>query len=136
MTITVDTSVWLPMLADKSGKVAAAIRAAAGDEPLVMSPLVRMELLQGCRGDTHWNIVSGRLDVVPLLSISPDTWDLAARLYFDLRQNGATVHSAVDCCIAQLALMHDCTLIHNDRDFEVIAAIRPLKHRRLDLSKV
>ena len=37
--------------------------------------------------------------------------------------------------IAQLAIENEVELLHNDRDFDVIASATPLKHLRLDLSK-
>ncbi len=49
-------------------------------------------------------------------------------LYFDLRRRGLTVRSVIDCCIAEVALRHEVTLIHNDRDFATIAKLRALKH--------
>jgi len=45
-----------------------------------------------------------------------------------------TVRSTIDCLIAQVCVEHDATLLHNDRDFERIASVVPLKHLRLDLS--
>jgi predicted nucleic acid-binding protein len=62
-----------------------------------------------------------------------DGWTEAARIYFDLRQQGLTVRSTLDCCIAVVALQHDLTLLHNDQDYERIASVRPLKHKRVDL---
>jgi len=41
-----------------------------------------------------------------------------------LRRAGKTVRSPIDCCIAQLALENQLMLVHNDRDFEVIAELR------------
>jgi len=37
------------------------------------------------------------------------------------------VRSAADCLIAQIALENDLALLHNDRDFEAIRKVRPLK---------
>jgi predicted nucleic acid-binding protein len=37
----------------------------------------------------------------------------------------------VTCCIAQIAVDHDVLLLHRDRDFEVIAEVRPLRQQRL-----
>ena len=59
------------------------------------------------------------------------TWRDAARIHFDLRRRGRTVRSAIDCCIAQLAIENNLRLLHRDRDFETIAEIRPLIARRV-----
>lgn len=67
------------------------------------------------------------------LDLTPRTWPDAARISFDLRRAGKTVRSPIDCCVAQLAIEHEVELVHCHRDFEVIATIRNLRHRRLDL---
>ena len=55
----------------------------------------------------------------------------AARLYFDLRRRGRTVHSPIDCCIAQLAIDHGVLLLHRDRDFTTIAGVSRLAEQYL-----
>jgi hypothetical protein len=57
-------------------------------------------------------------------------WQAAARIFYDLRRQGLTVRSPIDCCIAQASLENDLILIHNDRDFETIAQVRSLQHLR------
>jgi predicted nucleic acid-binding protein len=59
-------------------------------------------------------------------------WAAAARLYYELRREGLTVRSVIDCCIAGLALQHGVTLLHDDRDFTAIAKLRALKHLQFD----
>jgi predicted nucleic acid-binding protein len=135
MTIIVDASLWVALFKDRSGRIATLINVEAGAAHVVMVPPIRLELLQGCRGDIEWRTMLARVDAFELLPFDASTWDAAARIYFDLRQTGITVRSTIDCCIAQLALHHNCTLLHDDRDFEKIATIRTLKHLRLDLSK-
>ena len=133
MTAIIDTSVWIRLFKDKSGRVSSAIEASAGSEKIVMVPPVRMELLQGCRGDAEWRTMASRLANFELIAMTPETWDGAAKIYFDLRQAGFTIRSALDCCIAQLCIEHDALLVHADRDFDVIAKARALKHERLNL---
>ncbi len=58
--------------------------------------------------------------------MSNEMWISSARIYYDLRKQGLTVRSSIDCCIAQLALSYQLTLIHNDKDFTVISKVRPL----------
>jgi len=50
----------------------------------------------------------------------------AARIYYDLQRQELTVRSSIDCCIAQIAIENQLTLIHNDRDFETIQQVRSL----------
>ena len=55
---------------------------------------------------------------------------LAARIYYNLRRQGLTVRSSIDCCIAQAALDNQFLLIHNDQDFEAISQVRSLQQLR------
>ena len=134
MTLTVDTSIWISLFRDMTGSVANTLRSAVGNEVVVMTRPVLMEVLQGCRDDIEWKTVEARVSAFPLIEFPDALWKEAARLNFDLRRDGKTIRSSVDCLIAQNCLQSNCTLLHNDRDFDVIATIRPLKHIRLDLS--
>lgn len=135
MTIVVDTSIWVEMIRDKSGRVGVAIDRAAQTQPVHMLAPVRMELLQGCRGPAQWSAMLDRVSRFVTVHPSEFTWDASARIYFDLRQAGHTIRSVVDCLIAALAVEHSLQLLHDDRDFEAIATVCPLKHHRLELDK-
>jgi predicted nucleic acid-binding protein len=51
------------------------------------------------------------------LDMVAEDWHNAARIFYDLRRQGLTVRGTIDCCIAQIAIAHQATLVHNDRDF-------------------
>ena len=53
------------------------------------------------------------------------TYEAAADLYRRCRAVGITVRSTIDCLIARIALEHNATLLHRDRDYERIAQIEP-----------
>lgn len=136
MTAIVDTSVWIRLFKDRSGRVASALDEAIGQEVILMPPPIRLELLQGCRGDQEWGSMLGRLAHFQVAPMSTASWDAAARIYYELRQLGVTVRSALDCCIAQVALESFSTLVHYDRDFETITRVRPLVHLQLKLDGI
>jgi hypothetical protein len=46
-------------------------------------------------------------------------------MYHDCRRQGVTVRSSLDCLIAQCAIEHGLTLLHNDRDYLGIALNAP-----------
>jgi predicted nucleic acid-binding protein len=129
--ILVDTSVWIEVLRDAS-KRSVLERALAGSD-VALSRFTQMELLQGCRDEGEWQMLDSHLEGQEYLEMSERSWTLAARVYFDLRRAGKTVRSAIDCCIAQLALENDVVLLHKDRDFQTIASVRPLRQRHLEL---
>jgi hypothetical protein len=135
MAVAVDTSVWISLFRDRSGQVRRAIDGIAAGEEFVIAAPVRLELLQGCRTEDGWKEMTQRLSRLPVALPSPAGWDDAARLYFELRQQGRTVRSSMDCVIASICLQESILLIHSDRDFETIATIRPLQQRRLDVAE-
>jgi len=72
-------------------------------------------------------LLSSYLDGQTFAEAAKTTWRAAARIYFDLRRQGMTVRSPIDCCIAQIALENRLLLLHNDWDFAVISKVRPLQ---------
>ncbi len=56
-----------------------------------------------------------------------DSFAAAARIYFDCRRSGLTIRSTIDCVIAQTAIEHNLLLLHDDRDYEAIGSVVPLK---------
>ena len=98
-------------------------------EDVVLTPFTELELLQGCRNEEEWALLAAYLETQEYLAPKRETWAAAARIYFDLRRLGKTVRSPIDCCIAQIAIERVVLLIHRDRDFEVIAEIRPLQQQ-------
>ena len=52
--ILVDTSVWIDVLKDKTGIVVRAFKSRIGDEVIVFSRFVQLELLQGVNDEHEW----------------------------------------------------------------------------------
>lgn len=129
--ILVDTSVWVEVLRDRSGRPREALETALDGDEAVLTRFHQLELLQGARDEREWGLLREHLDLQHYLEGEPESWTAAARIFFDLRRTGKPVRSPIDCCIAQIAIDHDVLLLHRDRDFETIAAVRPLRHERL-----
>jgi predicted nucleic acid-binding protein len=51
----------------------------------------------------------------------------AANIYRNCRKKGYTIRKPNDCMIALIALTYNLSLLHNDKDFENIAKLYPLK---------
>jgi len=130
--ILVDTSVWIEVLKDKTGKVVAAFKKMTGSRTPVLTRFNQLELLQGAKGQREWTLLDDYLATQYYLEASNDTWREAARIYFDLRRLGVTINSPIDCCIALIAMEHDALLLHRDKDFEHVSRIRPLHQARFD----
>jgi len=131
--ILVDTSVWVQVLRDKSGKTVQAFREKTGSGTIVFSHFIQLELLQGAKDEFEWRRLDQYLASQYYLETSEDTWRHAARIYFELRRSGVTINSPIDCCIACIAMEYQALLLHRDHDFEKIAEIRPLLNEFIDL---
>lgn len=126
--ILVDTSVWIQVFKDKQGIEAQRIKIWLGNREAVLTRFNQLELLQGCRDNKEWLLLSDYLEHQTYIEATNDTWQSAARIYYDLRRQGLTVRSPIDCCIAQIAIENDLLLLHNDKDFNIIHQVRPLIH--------
>ena len=131
--ILVDTSVWIEIFRDNTGKVVEAFKERVGSENCVISRFNQLELLQGARDEKEWRLLADYLTTQYYLEADNNTWQEAARIYFELRRKGVTINSPIDCCIAQIAMEHGAILLHRDKDFEKISRIRPLRQERFKL---
>ena len=131
MATLIDTSVWIDVFRDTSGGTASRVRSLVADDDVVLTRFNQLELLQGAADEREWAMLADFLDGQDYVEASGDTWRDAARIYFDLRRRRRTIRSPIDCCIAQLAIKNDLRLLHEDRDFETIAEIRPLAACRI-----
>ena len=129
----IDTSVLVPVFRDKSGGARERFRRYARGADYVLTRFTQIELLWGCRSEDQWDVFSDYLEGQDYVEAEPGTWTSAAQIYFDLRRKGLTVASILDCCIAQIAIENRLTLVHNDKDFETIAKVRPLRMSRFDI---
>ena len=130
--ILVDTSVWIEILKDQNGHIVKALQDRTGSEDIVLTRFNQLELLQGAKGQKEWTLLDDYLSTQYYLEASEYTWREAARIYFELRHQGITINSPIDCCIAQIALEYDSLLLHRDKDFGRISRIRPLQQERFD----
>lgn len=130
--ILVDTSVWIEVLKDKTGKIVREFRKKTGSQVIVFSRFIQLELLQGAKDELEWKRLDEYLETQYFLEAAPDTWRRASRIYFDLRRSGITVRSPIDCCIASIAIEAPALLLHRDRDFEKIAGICSLENEFFD----
>lgn len=128
--ILVDTSVWVDIFRDKIGKVVSRFRILTQGQLVVLSRFNQLELLQGAKNENEWKMLDEYLSTQLFLEASDHTWRQAARIFFELRRQGMTVRSPIDCCIAQCAIEHNACLLHKDKDFEIMSNIRSLKQQR------
>ena len=126
--LLVDTSVWIDFLAPRSTRAVDYFRAQLdARESFALTEFVYLEVLQGVREPAAARKVGTYLRAQAVLYPRHGlrTYEAAADLYRRCRAAGITVRSTIDCLIAQLALEHDATLLHSDRDYERIVRVEP-----------
>lgn len=125
--IVVDTSVWIAHFRNEASAAVRSLRGLEDVDEVVVGDLVLLECLQGARDEAH----AGRIETIlrtfqvePMLDA--DLAVGAARNYRILRARGVTPRKTIDVIIASFCLRRGWRLLHQDRDFDVIAAHLPL----------
>ena len=128
--LLIDTSIWINVFHDRSGQVRQQLEALIAGRNVLLARFTELELLQGSLNEREWKLLATYLETQDYVELKSSSWQAAARIYYDLRRQGLSVRSPIDCCIAQVTLENDLLLIHDDRDFESIAQVRPLQNIR------
>ncbi len=103
-----------------------------GPFPTITEPVV-MELLAARRPGVDVARIRGRLLAFRMLQVGGlHTWEQAAVIQRACRAQGETVRSLIDCVVAAVAIREGATVLHLDRDFEVIARHTPLQTEPAD----
>lgn len=129
MLALIDTSIWIDLFKDQSGDKRSVVESLTQNMDIALSRFTQLEILQGARDDKEWQLLQAYLENQLYLEASTATWRKAARIYFELRRNGKTVRSPIDCCIAQIAIDNKALLLHRDQDFTIISGKAELQHQ-------
>ena len=123
--IIVDSSVWIARLRGQATQAALRLRAIVedDDDQVLIGDLILLEVLQGARDEAHAARIERNLRRYPVVSMINDSIAVeAARNYRILRARGITVRKTIDMVIATFCLAEGHRLLHDDRDFDPIAA--------------
>ena len=121
--VLVDTSVWIETF--RKG-TRFKLESVVDTEDIVTCLPVVQEVLQGFRDEHAYAMLSFPIVESPLRA---EVVLEAANLYRAARRAGLTVRSGVDCVIAACAIWNGLSVLHRDRDFDVIARISSLESR-------
>ncbi|WP_375474602.1 PIN domain nuclease [uncultured Jatrophihabitans sp.] len=128
MITLIDSSAWIDYFRDADSQGRSSVRRVLADDEAATTDAVRLEVLAGTyRGPTLRELTSfldGCHDLGQLARVDVES---AVQIYHRCRRAGETVRSLNDCLIAAVALRHEVPVLHNDRDFDVIAEFSDLR---------
>ncbi|MFW6216547.1 MAG: PIN domain nuclease [Desulfohalobiaceae bacterium] len=124
--ILVDTSVLIDLFQGVSNYPANIMRKLLAHKvPFGICSVTYQEVLQGASSEEEFEVLRDYL-ICQRFFYPQDavrSYAEAARIYFVCRKKGVTIRSTIDCLIAQIAMENGLYLLHNDKDFEVMAPI-------------
>jgi predicted nucleic acid-binding protein len=122
MTV-VDTSVWIDLFAGRDSPHVTVLESLIKErDDICLCGIILTEVLQGIRNDKEYSETESMLANLILLPMTRETFLLAANIYRTLRARGITIRDSVDCMIAAECIENNGRLLHNDRDFDLLAA--------------
>lgn len=124
--ILIDTSAWIASF-KKTGneELKEFMKQAIVSGLAVTSPMIILELLQGCRSVGERDALRTKLECLDILPLNQDVWEQAYELGFSLRRKGLTIPT-VDLIISALAIEHKSLLLHHDEHYEMIVPHFPI----------
>ena len=125
--VLVDSSVWIDLLRDAETPQTRILRQLLPRREAALTAVIYQEILQGAATPERFTKLKRYFRTLPFLNPAHpiETWEAAAGLYMRCRQRGYTPRSPHDCLVACVAMEHRTPLLHDDRDFELMAEVEP-----------
>jgi predicted nucleic acid-binding protein len=124
----VDTSVWIDYLREVEN-IPCNHFATIIDQniPFGLTGIIYQEVLQGAASEEDFQMLVNYLSTQRFYQFIDDIsgHEGAAEIYFKCRRKGITIRNTIDCMIARIAIEHNLTLLHNDKDYLHIASVIP-----------
>lgn len=122
--LLVDSSVWIGFIRNR-----AVPRNPELYDRLVTCGPVLQEVLQGLGPGPYNGAFREAMLALPCIGnpLAQSTFLSAAGIYQQGRERGFTIRSSYDCVIAAIAIEHNVTVWHQDRDFDAIASFTRLR---------
>ncbi len=118
-----DTSAWVEELRKTGSAVHLLLKRHLDDRTAIaVTEPVIMELLAGARSKAELRATRKRMLAFPMLRVDNlVTYERAAVIWRLCRAAGEPVRNTMDCLIAAVAIREGASILHADRDFEVMA---------------
>ena len=129
--IVVDTSVWIDYFNGVPTPQVDLLDDLLGRRVLAVGDLILAELLQGFATEGDANRALRLLEPLEFVTMAGrDVAIQSAANYRRLRRRGVTVRKTMDMLIGTYCLMHGHEILHNDRDFDLLARYLGLRTTR------
>lgn len=120
--IVVDSSVWIDFLNDRNSLQVRRLRALLGSEEIIVGDLMLCEILQGFDSEPAAAEVETLLQNFEIVPMAGNAIAIAAaRNFRSLRRRGITIRKTIDLLIGTWCIENGRPLLHNDRDFHLMA---------------
>jgi len=126
----IDSSAWIKAYREQSSPQAYFIdQLLDNNKPIFTCALIMQEVLQGFSDKQDYRDAYKAFRLFTFYAIENQKKAAidAANIYRNCRRKGYTIRKPNDCVIALIALTYKLELLHNDKDFEHIAQLYPLK---------
>lgn len=118
----VDTTVWIDLFADRNTPHVSLFESLIIDrEDICLCGVILTEVLQGIKDEKELSKTRAILSNLTYLPMEFNTFILAADIYRSTRSKGITIRNSVDCMIAAVCIENEISILHNDKDFDLIA---------------
>jgi len=120
-SVLLDSSAWIiSFQKNTSTPLKDRIKKYISTNEVVISEVIILELLQGCRDSYEKDSLQQSLESLAILPLEQKVWKRAYELGFNLRRKGVTIPT-IDVLIAALAIENKCCLFHKDRHFCMVS---------------
>jgi len=105
------------------------LRALAVEGALHMTEIVALELLYSARTAADYEVRRVQMESLPWLHLDESVAACALDLQGRLAERGQHRRPIPDLIVAATAIVHDATVLHYDRDFDLIGEVSELSAR-------
>lgn len=125
--LLVDSSVWIQSFSKKPNHShLTIIKSAAEAKNIATCEVIVLEVVRGAKNETEYDELWDQFHAMFILSVTSEHWALATKMGYQLSRKGFQPPST-DLLIASVAIIKNCTLLHQDKDFTNVARYFPLK---------
>ena len=120
--VIVDTSAWIEYFRNRNQTVALKVDECLNGDLVGIGDIIYCEIAKGIKAMKERNEVCSLLNSLPHFDMVGFTIaEQAAANYRTLRANGVTVRKTIDVIIGTFCAENKHQLVHNDRDFTLMA---------------